>query len=75
MTAPPPRQQLRGRCVTAFRSREHPVLYVIKNLDTGRYVSRRGLGRSYTVKLKELRFFSTALPLKLNAAETRSSRS
>jgi hypothetical protein len=31
--------------------------YVIKNLDTGRYVARRGLDRSYTVKLKEVRLF------------------
>ena len=33
------------------------MLYVIKNLDTGKYVARRGLGHSYTVKLNEVRLF------------------
>jgi hypothetical protein len=34
------------------------MLYVIKNLDTGRYVSRRGLSQSYTVKFEEVRLFT-----------------
>jgi len=33
------------------------MLYVIKNLDTGKYVARLGLCHSYTVKLNEIRLF------------------
>jgi hypothetical protein len=33
------------------------MLYVIKNLDDGKYVARKGLTRSYTTKLSEIRFF------------------
>ena len=33
------------------------MLFVIKNLDTGKYVAWHGLSRSYTVKLKEVRLF------------------
>jgi hypothetical protein len=33
------------------------VLYVVKNLDNGKYVARKGLGHSYTTKLSEIRFF------------------
>ena len=50
------------------------MLFVIKNLDTGRYAARPGLSRSYTVKLEEVRLFISAPPLNPNAAETKSSR-
>ena len=33
------------------------MLYVIKNLDTGKYVARTGLKRSYTTELSEIRLF------------------
>jgi hypothetical protein len=33
------------------------MLYVIKNLDNGKYVARQGLAHSYTTKLCEIRFF------------------
>jgi hypothetical protein len=33
------------------------MLYVIKNLDNGKYVARKGLKHSYTTKLSETRFF------------------
>lgn len=33
------------------------MLYVIKNLDNGKYVARKGLQHSYTAKLSEARFF------------------
>jgi hypothetical protein len=33
------------------------MLYVIKNLDNGKYVARKGLQHSYTTKLTEIRFF------------------
>jgi hypothetical protein len=33
------------------------MLYVIKNLDNGKYVARKGLKHSYTTKLSEIRFF------------------
>ena len=33
------------------------MLFVVKNLDTGKYVARHGLSHSYTVKLKEVRLF------------------
>ena len=33
------------------------MLYVIKNLNDGKYVARQGLKRSYTTKLSEIRFF------------------
>ncbi len=33
------------------------MLFVIKNLDTGKYVARHGLSRIYTVKLKQVRLF------------------
>jgi hypothetical protein len=33
------------------------MLFVIKNLDTGKYAARPGLSRSYTVKLEEVRLF------------------
>jgi hypothetical protein len=34
------------------------MLYVLKNLDNGKYVARKGLQHSYTTKLSEIRFFS-----------------
>jgi hypothetical protein len=33
------------------------MLFVIKHLDTGKYVARKGLKHSYTAKLSEIRFF------------------
>ena len=33
------------------------MLYVIKKLDNGKYVARKGLKHSYTTKLSEIRFF------------------
>ena len=33
------------------------MLFVIKNLDTGKYAARPCLSHSYTVKLKEVRLF------------------
>ena len=33
------------------------MLFVIKNLDTGKYAARPGLSRSYTLKLEEVRLF------------------
>jgi hypothetical protein len=33
------------------------MLYVIKDRDNGKYVARKGLKRSYTTKLSEIRFF------------------
>jgi hypothetical protein len=33
------------------------MLYVIKNLDSGKYVARKGLQHSYTTKLSEVRLF------------------
>jgi hypothetical protein len=33
------------------------LLYVIKNLDNGKYVVRTGLKHSYTIKLSEIRLF------------------
>jgi hypothetical protein len=33
------------------------MLYVIKNLDNGKYVAGNGLEHSYTTKLSEIRFF------------------
>jgi hypothetical protein len=33
------------------------MLYVIKNLDNGKYVARKGLQHSYTTKLCGIRFF------------------
>jgi hypothetical protein len=35
------------------------MLYVIKNLDSGKSVARKGLQHSYTTKLTEVRFFIT----------------
>ena len=34
------------------------MLYVIKNLDNGKYVARTGLNHSYTTKLSEIQLFS-----------------
>jgi hypothetical protein len=34
------------------------MLYVIKNLDSGKYFARKGLQHSYTTKLSEVRFFT-----------------
>jgi hypothetical protein len=34
------------------------MLYVIKNLDNDKYVTRKGLQHSYTTKPSEARFFS-----------------
>jgi hypothetical protein len=33
------------------------MLFVIKNLDTGKHAARPGLSRSYAVKLEEVRLF------------------
>ena len=33
------------------------MLFVIKNLDTGKYAARPGLSGSYAVKLEEVRLF------------------
>jgi hypothetical protein len=33
------------------------MLYIIKNLDNGKYVARKGLQHSYSTKLSEIRFF------------------
>jgi hypothetical protein len=51
------------------------MLYVIKNLDNGKYVARQGLQHSYTTKLSEVRFFINNEDARRgSAAATRSSK-
>jgi hypothetical protein len=50
------------------------MLFVIKNLDTGKYTARPGLSLSYTVKLEELRLFINHAAAQAECSETKSSR-
>jgi hypothetical protein len=45
------------RCQEHSAPKEKSMLYVIKNLDNGKYVARTGFKHSYTTKLSKIRFF------------------